>query len=105
MTANTSFVAAQKDNVVHVCVMPRSVSNRRPSFWTRMGLKRPEQSNTPQDPNRKGLWVLRDGKPVPIAVSIGVTDGTYSENSCREIVQPGDLLITDMTAEPKRGLL
>ena len=48
--------------------------------------------------------MLRDGKPVPVAVSIGVTDGTWSE-LVQGDVHPGDLLITDMTVDPKRGLL
>jgi HlyD family secretion protein len=103
MTANTSFVAAQKDDVVRL----RNAALRfepDAQLLTRMGLKRPAQSNSPQNPNSKQLWVLRDGKPVPIAVSVGVTDGTWSA-LVQGDVHPGDLLITDMTMDPKRGLL
>ena len=27
----------------------------------------------------RSLWVLRDGKPVPAQVSVGVSDGTFTE--------------------------
>jgi HlyD family secretion protein len=103
MTANTSFVAAQKDDVVRL----RNAALRfepDAQLLTRIGVKPPAQSNSPRDPNGKELWVLRDGKPVPIAVSVGVTDGTWSE-LVQGDVRPGDLLITDMTMDPKRGLL
>jgi len=103
MTANTSFVAAQKDDVVRL----RNAALRfepDAQLLTRIGVKPPAKSNSLQDPNAKELWVLRDGKPVPIAVSVGVTDGTFSE-LVQGDVHPGDLVITDMTMDPKRGLL
>lgn len=103
MTANTSFVAAQKDNVVRL----RNAALRfepEPQLLTRIGVKNSRlQTSGPQDPNRKKVWVLRDGKPVFVAVSTGVTDGTWSEMVQGDVLQ-GDVLITDMSVNPRNGL-
>jgi HlyD family secretion protein len=102
MTANTSFVAAQKDSVVRL----RNAALRfepDTQLLTRIGVKDPLQTVSSQDPNRKKVWVLRDGKPVPVAVSTGVSDGTWSE-LVEGDVQPGDILITDMTLNRRGGL-
>ena len=102
MTANTSFVAAQKDNVVRL----RNAALRfepDTQLLTRIGVKDPLQTVSSQDPNRKKVWVLRDGKPVPVAVSTGVSDGTWSE-LVEGDVRPGDVLITDMTLNRRGGL-
>jgi len=101
MTANVTFIAAQKDNVVRL----RNSALRfqpDPALLTRIGLSAPPQSS-PQEPNRRTLWVLRDGKPVAIAVSTGVSDGTWSELVQGDI-KPGDALVSDMTLAPRRGL-
>jgi hypothetical protein len=42
------------------------------------------------------VWVLRGGKPVSEIVSVGVTDGTFTEMTQGDL-RPGDMLITDMT--------
>jgi HlyD family secretion protein len=102
MTANTSFVAAQKDSVVRL----RNAALRfepDTQLLTRIGVKDPLQTVSSQDPNRKKVWVLRDGKPVPVAVSTGVSDGTWSE-LVEGDVRPGDILITDMTLNRRGGL-
>jgi HlyD family secretion protein len=102
MTANTSFVAAQKDSVVRL----RNAALRfepDTQLLTRIAVKDPLQTVSSQDPNRKKVWVLRDGKPVPVAVSTGVSDGTWSE-LVEGDVQPGDILITDMTLNRRGGL-
>ena len=103
MTANTSFVAAQKENVVRL----RNAGLRfepDAQLLKRIGVTDSLQSVSSQDPNRKKVWLLRDGKPVPVTVSTGVTDGTWSELVQGE-VQPGDLLITDMSLNQRHGLL
>ncbi len=103
MTANITFVAAQKDNVVRL----RNAALRfepEPQLLTRIGVKdSPLASRTAQDPSGKKVWVLRDGKPVPVAVSTGVTDGTWSE-MVQGHIQAEDVLITDMTLNPRSNL-
>ena len=101
MTANTTFVAQQKDNVVRL----RNAALRfepDPQLLRRLGIQDADaapQAPTSQDPNRRKVWVLRDGKPVSTIVSVGVTDGTWTE-MVQGGVQPGSALITDMTATP-----
>jgi HlyD family secretion protein len=101
MTANVAFVAAQKDNVVRL----RNAALRfepDPQLLARIGTANPAQTSSPQDPDRKTVWALRGDKPVPVVVTTGVSDGTWSELVQGDI-QPGDLLITDMTLNSRRG--
>jgi len=103
MTANITFVAAQKDNVVRL----RNAALRfapEPQLLTRIGVKdSPLPSGAAQDLSRKKVWVLRDGKPVSVAVSTGVSDGTWSE-LVQGHIQAGDVLITDMTVNRQSNL-
>ena len=101
MTANVTFVAAQKDNVVRL----KNAALRfepDPQLLQRMKLSEPAQAASAQDPNRRNLWVLRDGKPVLVQVTVGVSDGTWSELVQGDI-QTGDELITDMSLNAQRG--
>ena len=102
MTANTTFVAAQKDNVVR---LRNSALRFQPDtkLLARVGVVDPLQTVSSQDQNRKKIWVLRDGKPAPVAVSTGISDGTWTELLEGE-VRPGDALVTDMTLNPRSGL-
>jgi HlyD family secretion protein len=104
MTANVAFVVEQKNNAVRL----RNSALRfapDPAMLARIGVSAPAPLPTPspQEPVRRTVWVLRDGKPVRVTVSTGVTDGTWTE-LLQGDVQPGDALITDMTVRPRRGL-
>lgn len=103
MTANVSFVVTQKDGVVRVRNSAlRFVPDAR--VLQSIGMADPPVvPATPPDPTRKTLWVLREGKPVHVSVSAGVSDGTWTEVTGGD-VQPGDMCITDITVRPKRGL-
>jgi len=46
------------------------------------------------------VYVLREGKPVPIAVRIGATDGSATEIVSREL-KPGDQIIVGGGPRPK----
>jgi HlyD family secretion protein len=69
----------------------------------RMNLKDSLQTDASRDPNRKKVWVLRNGQPMPLAVSTGVSDGTWSE-LVEGDVRPGDVLITDMAVNPRTSI-
>jgi HlyD family secretion protein len=105
MTANVSFVVEQKNGVVRV----RNSALRfapDPRLLAQIGIVgAPAQpaSAPPPPPSQKTVWLLRDGKPVRVPVSTGVTDGTWTE-LLQGDVQPGDALVTDMTVRPRRGL-
>ncbi|HLL54883.1 MAG TPA: efflux RND transporter periplasmic adaptor subunit, partial [Myxococcaceae bacterium] len=49
----------------------------------------------PQD-DRKTLWVLREGKPTPVRVKVGLSDGSFTELMEGEL-REGDEVITDAT--------
>ena len=103
MTANCTFVAAQKNNVIRL----RNAALRfeaDPQLMQRIGVTDLNAAPAPtKDPNRKFVWVLRNNKPVRETVVSGVTDGTWTELVSGNI-QEGDALITDMTPAPTRGL-
>ena len=104
MTANVVFVVAQKNNVVRL----RNGALRfapDPQLLAKIGAGDPPQAapSSPQEPSHKAVWVLRDGKPMRVPVSIGVSDGTWTELRQGD-VRPGDALITDMTVRQRRGL-
>lgn len=95
MTANVAFVVADKDRVLRVpnaairfqpdpAVLER-VHVTAPAAMAAMGQKR--------------LWILRDGRPTPISISTGVSDGSVTE-VVQGDVDAGDLLITDMAVAP-----
>ena len=44
-------------------------------------------------PGTRGIWVLRDGRPSPAQVTVGVSDGTLTEVLTGPL-QPGDKVIT-----------
>ena len=48
------------------------------------------------------LWVLRDGRPTPTQVTIGVSDGTFTEIASGS-VQPNDAVLTGVESAPAGG--
>jgi HlyD family secretion protein len=101
MTANVTFVAAQKDNVVRL----RNAALRfQPdaALLARIGMKSPFSDSADQTPGHRTVWALRNGRPMPVAISTGISDGTWTELLTGNI-QPGDALITDMNASTRRG--
>jgi len=104
MTANVSFIYEQKNDVVRLRNSALRFSPD-PQLLQKVGLGDlpPAPPTSAQDPTHKTVWLLRDGKPVRLPVSAGVSDGTWTE-LVEGDVHPGDMLITDMTVRPRRGL-
>jgi HlyD family secretion protein len=101
MTANVTFVAAEKDDVVRL----RNAALRfQPdaALLARIGMKSPVSDSADQASGHRTVWALRNGRPVPLAISTGISDGTSTELLTGNI-QPGDALITDMTVSARRG--
>jgi HlyD family secretion protein len=119
MTANVTFVYAQKDDALRV---PNAALRFRPppelaarvgqggaakgerggaargqgggsggGAWqgARAGTGRPEASD------RRTVWVLRGGQPEPVRVRTGISDGSLTEVVEGEL-QPADAVVTDM---------
>jgi HlyD family secretion protein len=102
MTANVEFIVAQRANVIRI---PNAVLLFQPNakLLRRMHVSLPTAA-TQDQPSRKVIWILRDDTPIPVFVSLGISDGSMTE-LVRGDVRPGDALITDMTARAKGGLL
>ena len=93
MTANVTFINAEKENALRV---PSAAFRFRPPAEIAVTAPRPE-------PDRRTLWVLRDGRPRPIAVRTGVTDGSFTEVVEGDL-REGDPLITESTGASGGGL-
>ncbi|HZF11062.1 MAG TPA: efflux RND transporter periplasmic adaptor subunit [Thermoanaerobaculia bacterium] len=48
-------------------------------------------------PDRRTLWVLRNGKPQPVRIKIGVSDGSLTEIADGGDLKAGDLVLTGVT--------
>ncbi len=58
---------------------------------------RPDAGGEPGD--RRTVWVLRAGQPVPVPIKTGITDGTFTEVVQGELHEADDL-ITEASSEP-----
>jgi len=56
----------------------------------------------PAAPDRKTIWVLREGKPVPVTFKAGVSDGSLTEVAEGEL-SPGDQVITGVSGGSSRS--
>ncbi|MBI5071256.1 MAG: efflux RND transporter periplasmic adaptor subunit [Deltaproteobacteria bacterium] len=117
MTANVTFIYAEKDDVVRI---PNAALRFRPppdllkgsggAGAARAGgnARAPREGETR---DRRTLWVLREAGPAPVRVRTGISDGSTTELVEGEL-QPGDKVITDaaggstnpMAAQIRRGL-
>jgi len=119
MTANTTVVYADRPDVLRI---PNAALRFRPSPEMLTALGR-----TSAAPGRvagrdgagasgggagrggasgsgpgRSLWVLRDGRPVPAQVTIGVSDGTFTEIVSGPVLA-GDAVLTGVDTAPAGG--
>ena len=122
MTANCTFVWAEKDDALRIpnaamrfrppadllaSLRSGAGSGRRAQGATAEGAQGgtpPRQWSQPAttDPDRKTVWVLRDGKPRPVKIRTGVSDGSLTDVTEGELNE-GDLVITDMSGGGSAG--
>lgn len=88
MTANVAITVSSKTDVLRV---PNLALRFRPAEKRNAGEKREKGS---------GVWVLENKKPKRLAVTTGISDGTYTELLSGEISE-GQELITEALAKPK----
>jgi HlyD family secretion protein len=116
MTANCTFIWAEKDDALRV---PNAAMRFRPPATELVGStqsataeqqrrgtgaeaaqgagasqRRPTAGAASTD--RKTIWILRDGKPQPVAIRAGVSDGSLTEVAEGEVAE-NDLVITDVS--------
>jgi HlyD family secretion protein len=103
MTANVTFVYAEKDDVLKV---PNAALRFKPSpgiMGTDGGVPRQPRAQREAAPtDRRTLWVLRDGQPRMLPIRVGVSDGSVSEVMEGDL-RPGDAVITDALGGEKSG--
>ncbi len=96
MTANAEIVIEQVSDVLRV---PSAALRFRPQGQdgqSRAGAR----TRAPSGVNRQAqrtreatVWVLREGKPAPLAIRIGVADGTYTQVASGALKQGDDVII------------
>ncbi len=99
MTANVTFTAAQKTDVVRV---PNAALRFRvpPELLALLqsadaGVK-PRAFNREGSADQRSVWRLIDGVPEQVMVRVGLTDGTVTELVDGDLHE-GDLLVTDVS--------
>jgi HlyD family secretion protein len=95
MTANVNFVYAEKPDALRI---PNAALRfRPPSELVSPVAARPA-------PDRRTVWALRDGRPAPVSIRTGLSDGSVTEALDSDL-KPGDLLITEMASrgDPAAG--
>ena len=99
MTATTRIITAQRDNVIRVPdqalrYMPAGASTASPMPATAAVATAP----TAVAATRQGqVWVLTDGKPVRVAVTLGLDDDSFTE-ILGGALKPGDQVIVSERA-------
>jgi HlyD family secretion protein len=118
MTANVTFVYAEKDDVLR---LPNAALRFRPppgllaatgggSGRTPASGEGPPAAGGAARPaggkpagaetrDRKTVWILREGKPTPVRIRTGISDGSLTEVAEGQ-VEAGDLVITDAVGPP-----
>ena len=87
MTANAKIITARRDGVLRV---PEPALRFEPQ-----GLPNAGGGGAGRDAQRGvRVWVLKDGKPVAVPVTVGLDDGTWAEITGGQLAE-GDAVITD----------
>ncbi|KQC09690.1 MAG: RND transporter [Smithella sp. SDB] len=87
MTANVSITIETRDNVLRI---PNAALRFKPDEAT----SKSEQTLNKQNMNGTKVWILEKGKPKPVQVTIGLSDGNYTEVTAGQL-EAGQEIITD----------
>ena len=101
MTATTKIVTAQRDNVIRVPDQAlRYTPADAPAAAPAKAASAPAPTAAPA--TRQGqVWVLADGKPVRVAVTLGLDDDSFTEIFGGDL-KPGDQVIVSEQARRER---
>ena len=104
LTASTRIVVDQRSDVLRV---PNQALRYAPGGVAGAGIPdavAPSETVTLAGPAKAGrLWVLRDGKPVPLAVVVGLDDDNFTE-IVKGDLKPGDQVIVSGASASAGGL-
>jgi HlyD family secretion protein len=98
MTAATRIVTGHRPDVMRV---PNQALRYVPSIVS--GARTPGGATAAL--GEKRIWLLRDGRPIAVPVTVGLDDDSFTEIAS-EAVRPGDLVITgERSAESSRPVM
>jgi HlyD family secretion protein len=109
MTANVSVLTQHKEGILKV---PNAALRFRPQSAVRESVEAPslrksgEQGKSLQgDQGRKGrVWILSpEGKPIPVSVVLGITDGTFSEVLSGDLKEGMEIIIEEISSSKGRS--
>jgi HlyD family secretion protein len=104
MTANVTFTAAQKDNVLRVsnaALRFRMSSEALAALGVDAGTPRAAVAEGGRE--TRVVWKIVGGRPVPVPIKTGITDGSFTEVVDGALTE-ADLLVTEVTGlTPKPG--
>jgi HlyD family secretion protein len=84
MTANVSVVLATKQDVLRI---PNAALRFRPSEQA------PGKASAGAEKKGPGVWVLENGKPKRVGITLGISDGSYTEVVSGELKEGQHLII------------
>ena len=104
MTATTRIVKAEHDDVLMLSeqalrVRPDGLKTDRPGAGTHRS-ERPASSGG-DGTHRGRAWVLRDGKPTAVPITVGLEDGTSAEIAKGELAEGDQVIVAEATATAK----
>ncbi|HEV8718203.1 MAG TPA: efflux RND transporter periplasmic adaptor subunit [Candidatus Binatia bacterium] len=97
MTANVTFIYAEKDDVLRVANAALRF-RPPPELLTRVRQGQSDHAEKTRDStelDRRTVWVLRDGTPQASPIRVGISDGTVTE-VVEGNLRVGDRLVTDV---------
>jgi HlyD family secretion protein len=84
MTANVSIIVSTKKDVLKI---PNAALRFKPS----------EKESAASEKKGRGVWILEKDKPKRIPVSLGISDGSYTEIVSGEIREGQELIVESLT--------
>lgn len=90
MTANVSIIVAEKDGVLRI---PNAALRFRPA-------ERGTEKSSGGERKGPGIWVLENGRPKRVAITLGISDGIYTEVSADDLKE-GQLIIVESLKKGK----
>ena len=92
MTANVSIITSIKNNVLKI---PKAALRFNPGAA--------EKTRAKQQQKGPGVWILENNKPKRIPVTIGISDGLYSELVSDEIKEGQEVIIESLSKGQERS--
>jgi HlyD family secretion protein len=87
MTANVTITVGHREDVIK---LPNAALRYSPE----KALGSDVPSKTGKKPDTVKVWILKNGKAIPVPVTLGLSDGTYTEAVTGEL-KPGDEVILE----------